>query len=376
MSFQEIEFKEFVTLQRGFDLPKTQMKDGEVPVLGSNCVIGYHNEAKVEPPGVVTGRSGTLGAVQYIDEPYWPHNTSLWVKDFKDNLPSYVYYKLQTLQLERFNGGASVPTLNRNVLDTLKIKVPDLPTQERIAEVLSAYDDLIENNRRRIKLLEESARLLYREWFVHFRFPGHEHISRTQSGLPEGWEEGKVIDLGEVVTGKTPSTKESDNFDGDIPFIKTPDMHGNSIVIQTEQTLSEKGANKQTKKFIPPYSVLVSCIGTVGIVSFNAFSSQTNQQINTVIPKEENLRFYSFFALEALKPRLEAMGGGATMANVNKCKFEGMPVIVPSEKLLEQFHEFCSDIFEQIKTLSLQNQKLAAARDILLPRLMNGEVAV
>lgn len=376
MSFQEIEFKEFVTLQRGFDLPKTQMKDGEVPVLGSNCVIGYHNEAKVEPPGVVTGRSGTLGAVQYIDEPYWPHNTSLWVKDFKDNFPSYVYYKLQTLQLERFNGGASVPTLNRNVLDTLKIKVPDLPTQERIAEVLSAYDDLIENNRRRIKLLEESARLLYREWFVHFRFPGHEHIPRTPSGLPEGWEEGKVIDLGEVVTGKTPSTKESDNFDGDIPFIKTPDMHGNSIVIQTEQTLSEKGANKQAKKFIPPYSVLVSCIGTVGVVSFNAFSSQTNQQINTVIPKEENLRFYSFFALAALKPRLEAMGGGATMANVNKGKFEGMPVIVPSEKLLEQFHEFCSDIFEQIKTLSLQNQKLAAARDILLPRLMNGEVAV
>jgi type I restriction enzyme S subunit len=116
MSLFEIEFRDFVTLQRGFDLPIPKMKEGEVPVLGSNCIVGYHNEVKVEPPGVVTGRSGTLGIVQYTDKPFWPHNTSLWVKDFKGNFPKFVYYKLQTLKLERFNGGASVPTLNRNVL--------------------------------------------------------------------------------------------------------------------------------------------------------------------------------------------------------------------------------------------------------------------
>jgi type I restriction enzyme S subunit len=171
MSWRQVQFRDFVTLQRGFDLPETVMQDGDVPVLGSNCVIGFHNEAKVQPPGVITGRSGTLGEVQFVNEPYWPHNTALWVRDFKGNLPRFVYYKLQTLQLDKFSSGASVPTLNRNNLDNIPVKLPSNYEQERIADVLSAHDELIENNRRRMRLLEEAARLLYREWFVRFRFP-------------------------------------------------------------------------------------------------------------------------------------------------------------------------------------------------------------
>ncbi len=176
MSRHTIRFKDLVTLQRGFDLPNSKIKEGDVPVLGSNCIIGYHNEAKVDGPGVVPGRSGTLGVVQY--SPYWPHNTALRVKDFKGNNPKFVYYKFQPLHFEIFNGGVSVPTLNRDVLDTLSVKIPEPRLQHRIVGILSAYDDLIENNRRRIKLLEQAARLLYyKEWFVHLRFPGHEHVT-------------------------------------------------------------------------------------------------------------------------------------------------------------------------------------------------------
>src|SRR5438552_4731366 len=109
MTWRRVQFKDFVTLQRGFDLPEAEMQEGDVPVLGSNCIIGFHNEAKVQPPGVVTGRSGTLGKVQFVDQAYWPHNTALWVKDFKRNDPKFVYYKLQTLNLDRFSSGASVP---------------------------------------------------------------------------------------------------------------------------------------------------------------------------------------------------------------------------------------------------------------------------
>ena len=201
MSWKELQFKDFVTLQRGFDLPKSRMTDGIVPVFGSNCVIGFHDEAKVEAPGVVTGRSGTLGLVQYSEQPFWPHNTTLWVKDFKGNSPRFVYYNLQTLHLERFNGGASVPTLNRNVLDTLPVKIPERTAQDRIASTLSAYDDLIENNRRRIQLLEQAARLLYKEWFVHLRFPGHEHTTITD-GVPEGWERKPLGEIGPLNYGK------------------------------------------------------------------------------------------------------------------------------------------------------------------------------
>ena len=121
--FKKITFKKFVTLQRGFDLPKKHMKPGMYPVIGSTSIIGYHDEFKVDPPGVVTGRSGALGSVQYTTVKYCPHNTSLWIKDFKGNLPRYVYYFLQTLGLQQFNSGAAVPTLNRNDLDTLELKI-------------------------------------------------------------------------------------------------------------------------------------------------------------------------------------------------------------------------------------------------------------
>lgn len=376
MSLKHTNFVDFVTLQRGFDLPKAQMKNGEVPVLGSNCIIGYHDVAKVDPPGVVTGRSGTLGIVQYTDLAYWPHNTALWVRDFKGNYPKYVYYKLMTLHLENFNCGASVPTLNRNVLDTLPLTIPDNDTQVGIADILSAYDNLIENNRRQIELLEQAARLVYQEWFVRFRFPGHEH-DRIIDGIPKGWQKDTVSSLGEVVTGKTPPTKQENYYGGEVPFIKTPDMHASTVVVRTESYLSEEGARTQANKFIPPHSIMVACIGNkLGVVALNAFRSQTNQQINTVIPFKDYVRYYAYFALCDMKGRLEAAGGGATMPNVNKSKFEFMPLITPNKELLVQFHEFAKPIFKQVQVLAEMNAELTIARDLLLPRLMNGEIAV
>jgi type I restriction enzyme S subunit len=257
----------------------------------------------------------------------------------------------------------------------LRISIPGVDVQKKIAAILSTYDSLLENNRRRIQLLEQSARLLYREWFVNLRFPGHEHV-RIIDGVPEGWEKETITSLGQVITGKTPSTKEEDNYGSDIPFIKTPDMHGMPVVIETEQSLSEKGANTQVNKFIPKGSIMVSCIGTVGVVSLNGCKAQTNQQINTVIPRKDCLRYYSYFALSDLKPKLEALGGGATMPNINKTKFESLQVVVPSDSVLNIFDDFCQQAFKQIKNVLEQNQKLKEARDLLLPRLMNGEITV
>ena len=128
---KQILFKDFIKLQRGHDLPKKDMIEGDYPVVGSTSIIGFHNEYKYDPPGVITGRSGSLGFVQYIKTKYWPHNTALWVKDFKGNLPQYVYYFLKTLDLAKFNSGVGVPTLNRNDLDTLEIKIHENDDQKR-----------------------------------------------------------------------------------------------------------------------------------------------------------------------------------------------------------------------------------------------------
>ena len=265
-----------------------------------------------------------------------------------------------------------------NMLDIRRLELsnlPDLPSQRAAGELLAAYDDLIENNRRRMALLEESARLLYREWFVRMRFPGYEH-TRIVEGVPQGWERVRVDELGTVLTGKTPSTKDADNYGGDIPFVKTPDMHGNAFVLQSETYLTEKGAKSQANKFLPPGALLVSCIGTVGVVSLTSELCQFNQQINAVIPGEGFLRYYCYFALKEMKPRLDAIGGGVTMANVSKGKFESMDLLRPTTAFLRNFDEFSSPVFNQIKVLGQQNQKLRAARDLLLPRLMSGELAV
>jgi type I restriction enzyme S subunit len=289
------------------------------------------------------------------------------------------YFLLAPIQQGKLLAGETGATAKHvNMADIRRLELsnlPDLQIQKKAGALIGAYDDLIENNSRRMALLEDSARQLYCEWFVRLRFPGHEHTPIVD-GVPQGWERVRIDALGTVLTGKTPSTKDADNYGGDIPFIKTPDMHGNAFVLQAETYLSEKGAKLQENKFLPPGALLVSCIGTVGVVSITSELCQFNQQINAVIPVEDFLRYYSYFALKELKPRLDAIGGGVTMANVSKGKFESMDVLRPASTLLRSFDEFTSPVFNQIKTLGQQNQKLRQARDLLLPRLMSGELAV
>lgn len=297
-----------------------------------------------------------------------------------DHDPKFVYYLLNNnrpkIRSIGLSGGAAQPIINKSTFSAVKVSTPKTKIEEeKISSLLSAYDDLIENNRRRIVLLEEAARLLYREWFVNFRFPGHEHIEIID-GVPEGWSQGKVSDLGTAITGKTPSKKIEANFGDEIPFIKTPDMHGNALIVRTEEALSEQGANTQKNKTLPTGSVLVSCIGTVGAVSMNSCPAQTNQQINSVVPKNSDWQFFVYFALKSIKPLLEAMGGGATMANVNKTKFESVPILMPSVALIESYYESVKAQFELIEKLSRQNLKLAKARDLLLPRLMDGRLEI
>jgi len=201
---------DIITLKRGYDLPEYERTSGDVPIVTSSGVTGYHDTAKAPGPGVVTGRYGTLGKVYYIKEDFWPHNTTLYVKDFKGNDPRYISYFLMTLGFGLRNVAAAVPGVNRNDLHTLKVSIPFLPTQQRIASILSAYDDLIENNTRRIKILEEMAKLIYREWFVEFKAPGVKLRKATieekkvtgKDQFPEGWEVKNFGDIFSVKYGK------------------------------------------------------------------------------------------------------------------------------------------------------------------------------
>jgi type I restriction enzyme S subunit len=224
--------QDLVFFQRGYDITQAQQTHGPYPVISSSGITSYHNEFKASGPGIVIGRKGTLGSVHFSESDYWPHDTTLWSKDLRGNDPRFVYYYLHTIDFKRFDVGNSNPTLNRNHIHDLPTAVPPLAVQIRIAEVLSAYDDLIENNLRRMALLEEGARQLFREWFVRLRFPGHEH-AHIINGVPEAWQRVPLGDRVKLNYGK--ALKADDRTDGPFP------VYGSSGIVGTHEKALVQG---------------------------------------------------------------------------------------------------------------------------------------
>jgi len=368
---------DLVVFQRGFDITKAEQINGNIPIISSSGITSFHNKAKQTGPAVIIGRKGTLGSVHYYHKEYWPHDTTLWSKELK-GYPKFIYYFLKTMKLEQYDVGNANPTLNRNHIHKLNVPIPPLSTQQKIAHILSAYDDLIENNLKRIKLLEEMAQITYEEWFVRMKFPGHEQVViDSETGLPEGWVNTEIREFGQVITGKTPPTNIEEYYGNDVLFIKTPDMAKAPYVLDTELKLSAKGADTQKGKYLPKNSLLVSCIGSAGVVALTSVSSQLNQQINAVVFDREFDAFFLYGFAKHLKPVLEALGSnGATMTNVNKSKFERIKVITPTDTLLNDFGLKVAPNFSILEKLLQQNQRLKEARDILLPRLMTGMIDV
>jgi type I restriction enzyme S subunit len=290
----------------------------------------------------------------------------------------YIKYCFDLTQqnFKQISQGATQDNLSLEKLATIKFPVPDLKLQQRIADILSAYDDLIENNQKQIRLQEEAAMLLYKEWFVNLRFPGYEN-TKIVDGVPEGWELTTVKEMGQVITGKTPSTAIAENYGKDIPFVKIPDMHGVIYPLKTEVKLSERGANTQKNKLLPPKSIMVSCIATVGLVCIAHEACQTNQQVNSIILNDEDHLYYMFFKMKGIKSLLEGVGSnGATMTNVNKTKFENIELLKPENEILKKFNNLVEPFYSNILALSKQNEKLKEARDKLLSKLMSGEIEV
>ena len=299
----------------------------------------------------------------------------------------YLYYILiQDTMREKIanfaHGAANQANISPSQIESIEIDIHNLTEQEQIAFILSRYDDLIENNVHRIELLESMVKLIYDEWFVKFKFPGYKHVKMVDSGtdfgeIPEDWEVKRIEDFGEIITGKTPPTKEPENYGNYMYFIKTPDMHYNIFCIHTEQKLSEKGVDTQKNKTLPPNSIIVSCIGTIGVVSITTYQSQTNQQINALKLRDVSYLEYMYFTFKGLKEHLENLGStGATMGNVNKEKFQLIKILSPSNEIIYNFSQVVSSMFEEIKNLQIKNQNLSQTRDLLLPKLISGEIDV
>jgi len=373
--FTDTKLKDFVLLQRGFDLPKKDRLPGIYPVVASTSIQGFHSEYKVLPPGVITGRSGSLGTVQYINNPFWPLNTALSVKDFKGNHPRFVFYLLQTLGLERYNSGAGVPTLNRNHLDSLVVRVPSVPTQRTIASILSTYDDLIENNLRRINILEDMAKNLYREWLINFRFPGHDKtrfVDSSMGRIPEGWARKELGELSaQERVGVDPGSVPAD-----MPYIGLEHIPRNSITMHTWG----KAADVQSTKYlfhegdilfgkIRPYFHKVS------VAPINGICSSDTIVIRTLDP----LTFGPVLCCvssEEFVAHATQTSNGTKMPRANWNVLVKYPIAIPPEPILRDFTRKISEHVKLTQALASKNSVLQQTRDLLLPKLISGEVDV
>lgn len=263
--------------------------------------------------------------------------------------------------------GTNINNLNQSILERMEVPYPQPIVQDKITEVASAYDDLIETNRRRIALLEEAARLLYREWFVHFRFPGHEHVPLTD-GLPEGWERRTLLDLAEVVMGQSPKSEFYNDTGNGLPFHQGVTDYGFRFV-------SHRTYSTVVTKIAEAGDILVSVRAPVGRINITRDKIVLGRGLSAIRSRTGHQSFL-FYALKNHFYAEDIIGSGAIYAATNKKELEGQELVVPSSALLTEFEAQAATFDRQIANLTSQNEKLAQARDLLLPRLMNGEIAV
>ncbi|MDG6026637.1 MAG: restriction endonuclease subunit S [Candidatus Brocadia sp.] len=298
--------------------------------------------------------------------------------------PKYVYYlmifNIEIIRGIGLSGGVAAPIINKAAFERIKIKLPSKESRDKIATILSAYDDLIDINRRRIRLLEEAARLLFREWFVYFRFPGHEKI-KIVDGMPEGWEKGSVKDIAKVKSGYAFDSK--DWLDEGNPVIKIGNIIGDGTVNLDDCSYIDQNVASKAKDFVLKKGDLLiamtgATVGKVGLLSENEKIAYLNQRVGKFIPQFEGaeLILYCFFMSDTAQNHITNYAGGAAQANISASQIKSIKIVVAPQDIYNQFIGLIKSTFEQILNLRNQNKKLAQARDLLLPRLMSGKIEV
>lgn len=297
--------------------------------------------------------------------------------------PDFLYYFLSWNRTQRIlrnlDIGAAQPSIKVPHLLEFKIPTPPLPIQRRIAAILSAYDDLIENNTRRIQILEEMAQRIYEEWFVRFRFPGHENVTMVESEvglIPLGWDVVPFTEIASVLSGGTPKTTELSYWDGDVPFFTPKDISGSFFVVETEKHLTESGVRNCNSRLYDEKTIFITARGTVGKVALPAVPMAMNQSCYALTGKKGINHHFLFMATMALSAQLKKKASGATFDAIVVDTFRSQPIVKPRLDLIDMFSRTVEPMFNEILNLLKRNEVLRKTRDLLLPKLISAEINV
>lgn len=361
---------EVCTLQRGFDLPTSQRVPGRFPLVTSSGPTDTHDEAKVKGPGVVTGRSGSIGNVFFVQKDFWPLNTALYVKDFHGNDPKFVWYLLQFFDLSRFSSGTGVPTLNRNDVHGEAVSIPvSTAEQKRIVAVLDEAFEGLSRARANAEANLADARELFAE-----------ALKAEFARSPDDWREVALSEIGATVTGSTPRTSDSGNLGGYLPFIKPGDFLPDGRLDYGNEGLSEKGA--AVSRILSPGCALMVCIGaTIGKAAYSEQKIATNQQINALVPSSGISG--EFVYLQMISPDFQRdvlrNAGQATLPIINKSKWSALKVRVPKNlawqhEITERMRSLRDVISDLEARYSSGQMELDTLRQSLLQKAFSGEL--
>lgn len=369
------------TLDSGVPFIKAkQINDGIIEF--ADCeFISYEDHLKVisrskpEKGDTLFAHIGaSLGEAAYVntDSEFSIKNVALFKPDPNKIVPRYLYYLVINNEfqdgIKNRRTGSAQPFVSLDILRTNPIRfINDIPTQQRIADILSAYDDLIENNTRRIRILEQMAQAIYQEWFGKV----------DKESPPVGWETTTIANAFEILGGSTPSTKNPEYWeDGDINWFSPSDLTANKAMFihSSSKQITQKGLKNSSAKMFPPYCVMMTSRATIGVVSINTTEACTNQGFITCIPNERVSLYQIYFWILANFEKIDNVASGATYKEIGRGEFREFDFIVPDKKTKNKFDEIMSPIGKQIEVLLAKNANLRQTRDLLLSPLVSGEI--
>lgn len=420
-----------IELKRGYDLPQAKRNKGVVPLVSSSGVSDSHNTAMVKGPGVVTGRYGTIGQVFYVEDDFWPLNTTLYVRDFKGNHPKFVHYFLKTLDFLAYSDKAAVPGVNRNHLHEASVLMPPVTEQKEIASFLGALDDRITLLRETNATLEAIAQALFKSWFVDFdpvrakaegrarqdgersgqpRMPQASDLPRpgaeagaeaqgqpegmdattaalfpdsfeeSELGLvPKGWGAATMADISTVGIGKTPPRKEPQWFSEDlrdVRWVSIRDMGASDVYAsQTSEYLTPEAVEKFNVRRVPDNTVLMSFKMTIGRVAITDGEMTTNEAIAHFRLDTDSPLSAEYIYLHLSQFDFSRLSSTSSIADaVNSKTVREIPILVPGKQVAAAFQDQISTVFAILKKNEQQAQTLTQLRDTLLPRLISGQL--
>ena len=386
---QSYRLSDLVKIKNGKD--HKMLSNGKYPVLGSGGIMRYVDKFLYDKPSVLLPRKGTLDNIQYCDMPFWTVDT-LYYTEVNTNLanPYYLYRYLSLLDLSNLDSGTGVPSMTFDNYYGLKIFLPNIERQTKIAQILQTLDKKITINRQINQNLEAMAKLLYDYWFVQFDFPNEEGKPYKSSGgemvwneklkrdIPASWKTKAIEDIADVYNGATPSTVNEQNYGGDIVWITPKDLSDQKqkFVYQGERNISQAGYNSCSTHLLPPNTILMSSRAPIGLLSIAKTELCTNQGFKSFVPQAENISTYLYYYLNIHIKQIEQLGTGTTFKEVSREDVLKFPILKPSDAILDLWEERVSALNNKQFEIQKENEYLTKQRDELLPLLMNGQVSV